>query len=106
MTDIKVEKSSGNVFKDIGMPDPTSELIRAEVALEIFKAMKQKKMTQVNAAKLLGIKQPDVSKLKNGNFSHFSLERLLTFLNKLGKTVELRIASARNRKPVQRVVSA
>ena len=106
MTNIKVEKSSGNIFQDLGMPDPSSEVLRAEVALEIFKTMKQKKMTQVKAAKLLGIKQPDVSKLKNGNFAHFSLERLLIFLNRLGKTVELRIATARNGKPIQRVVSA
>lgn len=105
MAKFKIEKSSGNVFADVGMANPTSELFRAEVALEIFKILKKKKMTQVAAANLLGIKQPDVSKLKNGNFSHFSLERLLEFLNKLGKAVELRIATAKKGKPVKQVVS-
>jgi predicted XRE-type DNA-binding protein len=85
------EESSGNVFKDLGLKNPYSEQMRAELALEFFRILKKKKITQVQAAKLLGLKQPHLSRLKNGDYTHFSIESLLRFLNKLNKKVEIKI---------------
>ena len=104
-SEIKIEKSSGNVFEDLGLENPSSELLRSEITLEIFKELKKKKLTQAQSAKILGIKQPDISKLKNGDYSHFSLERLFSFLNKLGKSIEVKVSKIKRNKPVQSVVS-
>src|SRR5262245_26747217 len=84
---IKYERSSGNVFADLGRPNPEERLAKAEVARKITHAIKKKRLTQKDAAKILGIGQPKVSALLNGNLRSFSLERLFRFLNALGTSV-------------------
>ena len=92
---MKVTKGSGNVFKDLGLKDPTNESLRSEMALELFKILKKEKLSQTKAASLLGIKQPDLSRLKNGNYSHFSLERILSFIQKFDKKIDIKISKSR-----------
>ena len=92
---IKFTKSSGNVFKDLGFDNPELEMMKAQLALAIFRVFKKKKLNQTQAAELLGVDQPEISKLKNGNFSRFRVERLFQFLNLLGQNVDIRVSSAR-----------
>ena len=101
---IVVEESSGNVFRDLGFPDADGLALRADLAAELFRILNQKKWTQTKAAEVLGIDQPQISRLKNGDFDHFSLERLLLFLNKLNRDVEIRITKMKTRKPRQQVI--
>ena len=82
---------SGNVFADLGLPNPEERLAKAELARQINKLIKQQKMTQVDAAKLLDIDQPKVSALHKGKLAGFSLERLFRFLNVLGQNVTIKI---------------
>ncbi|MBS0654551.1 MAG: XRE family transcriptional regulator [Verrucomicrobia bacterium] len=84
---IKYERSSGNVFADLGRPNPEERLAKAEVARKLTHAIKKKCKTQKEAAELLGIGQSKVSALLNGNLRSFSLERLFRFLNTLGTSV-------------------
>jgi predicted XRE-type DNA-binding protein len=100
-SDFKI--SSGNVFKDIGVKNPYSEQMRAELALELFKTIKKKKLTQTKAAEILGLKQPNLSKLKSGNFSHFTIESLLKYLNKLNKKVLIKISDRKAGEEFQKV---
>lgn len=86
---IEFEKSSGNVFADIGFPNPEEHLAKAEIAFHICQILRARKLTQVAAAKILGIKQPHVSALMKGHLDGFSAERLFRFLNKLDKSVEI-----------------
>lgn len=79
------EISSGNVFADLGLPNPEELLAKAELALQINRLIKQKKLTQAAAAKLLGINQEEISFLGKGRLSGFSLERLSQFLNVIDK---------------------
>lgn len=93
------EVGSGNVFADLGLPDPEERLAKAEIALQINDLIEQKRLTQTAAAKLLGIDQPKISALSKGKLSGFSLERLLKFLNILGKDVTINITTkARSKK--------
>lgn len=85
------EKSSGNVFADLELPNPEVEQLRSALACEIFKIIERRKLKQRDAAKILGIDQPEVSKLKNGRFDQFSIERLMTFLNRLDQDVNISI---------------
>ena len=103
---IEVEKSSGNVFEDLGLPNAELHLLKADLAIAIFQAIKQKKLTQEQAAEVLGVSQPEISKLKNGNFSRFGVERLFAFLNKLGRNVDITISKTRSQNPRQRVLLA
>ena len=82
---IKFEKSSGIVFLDIGFSeeDAECELFRSDLAFEVYSILEERKLTQSEFGKILGISQSDVSRLKNGDFHCFSVERLSTFLNRL-----------------------
>jgi predicted XRE-type DNA-binding protein len=84
---IEYEKSSGNVFADLGLSNPEERLAKAEVAIKIVDIIKKKRLTQKKAAEILGIDQPKVSALFRGKLRSFSLKRLFHFLNSLGTTV-------------------
>ena len=92
--------SSGNVFADLGFDDPEAELARADLAIHLRNAIKERNLTQAEAGKILGIDQPKVSLLMRGRTSGFSLERLITFLNRMGREVEINIYPTEDGKKV------
>lgn len=93
------EESSGNIFADLDIPNPEEALAKSEVAIQIRRIIKQKKLTQTQAAQILKIDQPKVSLLMRGYLTNFSLERLLRFLNDLGQDVCISITPAPRSKP-------
>ena len=92
--DIEYTESSGNVFADLGFPNPEEAMAKAEIAMKIHDTIKKKKLTQAKAAKILKISQPKISLLLRGYLTDFSLERLLRFLNDLGQNVYISISPA------------
>jgi predicted XRE-type DNA-binding protein len=80
---MKYKKGSGNIFADLGVPNPEDALAKAEVVHRIDKIIKRKKLTQVKVAKILKIDQLKVAQLLRGYFQNYSLERLFCFLNDL-----------------------
>lgn len=92
---IRAEESSGNVFADLGLPHPEQELLKAELTLQIYRALKARKLTQTKAGEILGIPQPHVSDLMRGRSRAFSAERLMEFLTALGHDVEVRVKRTR-----------
>ncbi len=91
-----VEPSSGNVFADLGLPNPEELLAKATLAHRIHVLLAERKLTQRKAARILGIDQPKVSALIRGRLEGFSLERLCRFLNLLGQNIELVVRPKRN----------
>ena len=91
--DIKIEPSSGNIFVDLGFGEEEAkeELLKAQLGAEIFRILGQRKLTQTRAAKILGVKQPEISRLKGGKFSYYSVERLMRFLERLNCEVSIHI---------------
>lgn len=87
----KVVSGSGNVFADLGLSNPEERLVKAELAMKISETITNQKLTQVQAAEILGIDQPKVSALTRGKLKDFSVERLIKFLNILGNDVEIRV---------------
>jgi len=83
----KVIRGSGNVFADMGMPDAEERLSKARLAHEICALIADKKLTQVQAAKKLGIDQPKISALMRGRLEAFSTDRLLRFITSLDRDV-------------------
>jgi len=94
-TKIGVEASSGNVFADLGLPNPDLELLKAQLMLQIYRIVEHRKLTQAEAGEILGIKQPHVSGLMRGLSGNFSVERLMDFLAALGQDIEIRVLPAR-----------
>jgi predicted XRE-type DNA-binding protein len=94
-TTIAYEKSSGNVFADLGLPHPEQELLKARLTLQIYRIIKSRHVTQTQAGAILGIKQPQVSLLMRNRSGTFSVERLMDFLTSLGHDVEVRVTPAR-----------
>ena len=76
----KIERGSGNVFADLGRPDPEAHLLKAELVTRIDRIIRQRRLKQVEAAALLGLSQPDLSRLLRGNFREYSVQRLLRLL--------------------------
>lgn len=85
----EIERSSGNVFADLEVPDAGEALAKAELAGLICALLSERKLTQARAAAVLGIDQPRVSDLLRGKLDGFSTDRLFRFLNALGQEVEI-----------------
>jgi len=94
---VEYTESSGNVFADLGIRNPEEVLAKASIASKIYDLIKEKKLTQAKAAKILRISQPKVSLLLRGYLTDFSLERLLRFLNDLGQDVYISIVPSSHR---------
>jgi predicted XRE-type DNA-binding protein len=92
-------ESSGNVFADLGRADADKMLIKAELAQKIGGILQKRRLTQAQAAEILGVDQPNVSALLCGRLSRFSIDKLMQFLLLLGKDVAITI------KPSQRIRS-
>lgn len=96
--EVKIERGSGNVFADLDRPDADARFLKAELATRIDEIIRRRRLTQTQAAKLLGLSQPDVSRLLRGNFQDYSVERLLRLLMALGRDVEIVIRKPRSRR--------
>lgn len=97
-TEIQIENSSGNVFADLGLSRPGELLVKADLAIEINKLIKQRKLNQTDTAELLGLDQPKISALSRGRLSGFSVERLFKLLSILDQDIEIVIKPHRRRK--------
>ena len=104
---IKVEEGSENIFKDLGFSDEVAEkeLLKAQLGAEISRILKERKLTQGEAAKLLGVKHLDISRLKAAKLSDYSVDRLMAFLNRLNHDIEIHIIPSQEREGHQRVVA-
>lgn len=94
-TTVTHEESRGNVFADLGLPHPEQDLLKARLTLQIYRIIKARDLTQLQAGEILGIKQPQVSLLLRNRSGTFSVERLMDFLTALGHDVEIRVKRTR-----------
>lgn len=91
-----VREGSGNVFEDLRVPDSSEALAKGELASQVVSAIAERGLTQARAAELLRVDQADVSDLVRGKLKGFSTDRLLRFLNALGRDIEI-VVHARSR---------
>ncbi len=88
---IEFERSSGNVFADLGLPDADKLKIKSGLVIEISKAMRRLNLTQKAAAERMGVPQPKVSAMLRGDFTHLSERKLMDCLNRLGYDIEIKV---------------
>ena|SRR5579875_3434722 len=94
---MNIERSSGNVFKDLGFAPKEAESLRlrAQLMAELKRLIETRKLTQNSAAKLFGVSQPRISDLVRGRIDLFSIETLIDMLTRAGIRVQLRLTPAR-----------
>ncbi|MEQ5837997.1 helix-turn-helix domain-containing protein [Paraburkholderia acidicola] len=93
---IKIEKGSGNVYADLGIPDAEEMLVKAQLATKIGEIIKERGWTQQEAAKVLGITQPKLSKMLRGQFRGVSEAKMLECLARLGRHVQIVVGPAQH----------
>ncbi len=93
----RIRRSSGNVFKDLGFPNTEAAhlLVRSDLMIALARILKERKLTQVRAARMLGVSQPRISDLVRGRIDLFSIDSLVEMLAKLGVSVSLKTRSSR-----------
>ena len=92
---VEVHRGSGNVFADLGLPDADKLKIKTGLVIEIRKAMRSLGLTQLEAAKRMGITQPKVSDMMRGDFTNLSERKLMDCLTRLGYDIEIKVRPAK-----------
>jgi predicted XRE-type DNA-binding protein len=83
------EIGNGNIFADLGLPNAEEHQLKAALVVQLSRLIKQRKLTQSAAAKLAGIKQPDLSNVLRGHFRGYSVGRLMRILTAFNQDVEI-----------------
>jgi len=91
---MEIQRSCGNVFADLGLPDAEKLKIKTGLVVEIRKAMRASGLSQQEAARRMGISQPKVSAMMRGDFTNLSERKLMDCLNRLGYDIEIRVKPA------------
>jgi len=91
---VEIEKSSGNVFADLGLPDAEEMLVKARLAAKIGEIIKHRHLTQQQAAEVLGMPQSKISNMLRGNFRGISESKMIECLNHLGRDIEIIVRKA------------
>jgi predicted XRE-type DNA-binding protein len=102
----RVTEGSANIFADLGLPNPEQELLKARLTLQIYTILKDTGMTQVEIAKILGVRQPQVSLLMRNRSGNFSVGRLMEFLIALRHDIEITVRPTQKEHGELSVISA
>lgn len=88
----KSTPSCGNIFADIGLPNPEELLVKSQIVIKIKEEMEARNLTQKQAASIIEIPQPRLSKILRGQFLNISESKLLHCLNKLGFDIQIKVS--------------
>ena len=86
---VKIDVGSGNIFADLGLPDADTHFLKAQIVSEIHRLAHERKLTQAQVGRRIGISQPEVSRMFKGHFREYSIERLMEFLTGFDRDVEI-----------------
>lgn len=86
---VAIHESAPNVFAELGLPDAETHFLKAKIVAELYRLTSELKLNQTKAGALMGISQPEVSRLFKGHFREYSVERLMGFLTAFSHDVEI-----------------
>src|ERR1700744_884815 len=87
--DTRIHEGRANTFADLGLPDADNHFLKAQIVAELFRLTTERKLTQQKAGALMGISQPEVSRLFKGHFRECSVDRLIGFLTAFDRDIEI-----------------
>ena len=85
----EIHEIKGNIFADLGLPDAEAHFLKAQIVAELYRLVTARKLNQSKAGTVMGITQPEVSRLFKGNFREYSVERLMEFLTGFDRDVDI-----------------
>jgi len=100
---VDYQEGSDNIFSDLGLPDADELLARSNLIIAIKTVMEKRGLTQAQVAALVGMGQPDISKMLRGDLERFTTDRVMQVLNKLGQDIEITVKPAPKRRPAGRI---
>jgi predicted XRE-type DNA-binding protein len=86
---VNIVRGSENIFADLGRPDAETHFLKAQIVSEIYRLTTERKLTQSQVGELMGISQPEVSRMFKGTFREYSIDRLMGFLTAFDRDVEI-----------------
>jgi predicted XRE-type DNA-binding protein len=88
---VKIRRSTGNVFRDLGFSKPEAEnlKIRTDLMIRLSKVIEGRRLTQAQAATLFGVTQPRISDLVRGKIDRFSIDTLVAMLGHAGIRIQI-----------------
>ncbi|MCH7623705.1 MAG: XRE family transcriptional regulator [Nitrospinae bacterium] len=89
--ELEIVRGSGNVFRDAGFPNANVEQAKALLAAQIIKVLRTQNMTNRAASKISGVTEADISRIKQPDLKRFTIDRLMTILNKLDPEVDIKM---------------
>jgi predicted XRE-type DNA-binding protein len=89
--DLELVRGGANPFEEVGLPKADAKLIKADLAAEIIAILRERRVTGAAAAKLAGVQTADLSRIRHADLSRFTIDRLVTILNRLNRHVEVRL---------------
>ncbi|TYL86141.1 helix-turn-helix domain-containing protein [Bradyrhizobium cytisi] len=96
-------RGSGNIFADLGLPNAHEHQLKAALVVQLKRLMAEREITQTEAARLVGVKQPNLSRMLRGQFRLVSLEKLLRMLTAFEQDVEITVKPHRKRGEAGRI---
>lgn len=90
--DLEIIRGSGNVYRDLGAPDSDARQLKALLAAEILKALEERSLSVRQAAALTRVAAADFSRIRNAALDRFTIDRLMTILDRLGRDVAVSVA--------------
>ncbi|NTG30117.1 XRE family transcriptional regulator [Agrobacterium rhizogenes] len=88
---VEVHASNPNIFAELGLPDAENHFLKAQIVAALYRLVTEQKLNQAKAGALMGITQPEVSRLFRGHFREYSVERLMGFLTSFNQDVEITV---------------
>lgn len=86
---VEVHAGHPNIFAELGLPDAENHFLKAQIVAALHRLVKERKLNQAKAGTIMGITQPEVSRLFRGHFREYSVERLMSFLTAFSQDVEI-----------------
>ncbi|HEY4941316.1 MAG TPA: helix-turn-helix transcriptional regulator [Rhizomicrobium sp.] len=84
-----IRRGTANVFADLGYAEADTHLLKAELVARMQDVMTDRKLSQTAAASMVGVSQPDISRLLKGHYREVSVERIIRMLSKLGCEIDI-----------------
>jgi predicted XRE-type DNA-binding protein len=97
--DTEIRRGTDNVFADLGFADPDTHLLKAQLVDRVQAIMRDRGLTQNQAADAVGMSQPDISRLLKGQFRDVSVERIMRMLTRLGCEIDIVVTPRDSRVP-------
>jgi predicted XRE-type DNA-binding protein len=95
---IQVVRGSGNAFADVGLPDSDADYIKAHLAADLIRIMRQRKLTAVAVSRQTGATEADISRIRSAELGRFSIDRLVRILNRLDRHVSVTVTPAHRKR--------